>query len=86
MKLDELKNQFDYLKEIVSYNNTIDNLKFKIETSKTTLEKISKKINLSKKFLSYKELEDELYTLEIGIFDKKYDYDLSEEYKKIKNQ
>ena len=81
VKLTELKNQFDYLKEIVSYNNTIDNLKFKIETSKSALEKISQKINLSEEFLSYKELEDELYILEIGISEKKYDYDLSEEYK-----
>ena len=81
VKLTELKNQFDYLKEIVSYNNTIDNLKFKIETSKSALEKISQKINLSEEFLSYKELENELYILEIGISEKKYDYDLSEEYK-----
>lgn len=80
LKLDELKNQFNYLKEIVTYNDTIDKLKLKIETSKSTLEKISNKINLSEEILSYKELEKELYTLQIGIFEKKYDYELSEEY------
>ncbi|MGG7077635.1 DUF4041 domain-containing protein [Clostridium sardiniense] len=80
IKLDELKNQFGILKEIVSYNDTIDKLKFKIETSKATLEKINTKITLSEEVLSYKELEKELYTLQVGIFEKKYDYELSEEY------
>ncbi|WP_338596198.1 DUF4041 domain-containing protein [Clostridium baratii] len=80
IKLDELKNQFDFLKEIVSYNDTIDKLKLKIETSKVTLEKINNNIALSEEVLSYKELEKELYTLQVGIFEKKYNYELSEEY------
>ncbi|MBY0755007.1 DUF4041 domain-containing protein [Clostridium sardiniense] len=80
IKIDELKNQNSTLEDIVNFNNVRDTLQLKIESSKEELKHINEKISMSNEILDYNELEKELYTFQVGIFEKKYEYELSEEY------
>ena len=79
-KIEDLKKQYNRLNNINNLDNEEEILKTKISELNDELNNVSRKIGLSLEILNYKELEEELYTFQVGAFNKKYDYELSEEY------
>ncbi|WP_300350695.1 DUF4041 domain-containing protein [Clostridium sp.] len=79
-KIEDFKNQYEYLNDIVNLEEGKGKLQIRIAALNDELKEVAGKLSISKEILSYQELEKELYTFQVGIFAKQYDYRLSEEY------
>lgn len=79
-KIEDFKEQYEILNDIVNLNDGKGKLQIRIAALNDELEEVSRKLELSSELLNYKELEKELYTFQVGALDRKYEYELSEEY------
>ncbi|APQ71806.1 DUF4041 domain-containing protein [Clostridium botulinum] len=87
-KLNELDNKIlDKQAEDNSLNLKLETIQSKLKDTNMIINKKEDKIkqyeeqfNIMKNFKSYKDLEKELTTYEVGVFKKQYDFEISEEY------
>ena len=79
-KIEEFKKQYEILNDIMNLEDVKGKLQIKIAVLNDELKEVTNKINISEEILNYENLEKELYTFQVGVFEKKYEYDLSEEY------
>lgn len=79
-KNDELKKENNILLDIINLDSKKLELIDEVNKLENEFKEISSKIGLSAEIINYKELENDLYTFQVGMFDKKYEYTLSEEY------
>lgn len=79
-KIEKLKNKNNVLEDIVNLDKKKNEFKVEIKKLEKELNEISNKLSLATEVVNYKELENDLYTFQVGMFDKKYEYTLSEEY------
>lgn len=79
-KIEDLKNNNSMMIDIVNLEEKKNKFKEDIENLEEELKEVSNKLELTTEVLDYIKLEEDLYTFQVGMFDKKYEYELSEEY------
>ncbi|HAT4315614.1 DUF4041 domain-containing protein [Clostridium perfringens] len=79
-KIEDFKKQYEILNDITNLGDEKGKLQIKIAALNDELKDITNKINITSEILNYENLEKELYVFQVGVFEKKYEYDLSEEY------
>ncbi|MBC5996348.1 DUF4041 domain-containing protein [Romboutsia hominis] len=79
-KIEDLKNNNSIIRDIVNLEEKKNEFKGDIKKLEEELNNVSNKLELTTEVLNYQELEEDLYTFQVGMFDKKYEYELSEEY------